>query len=112
MPYINLSPETMALSHDVFILITFGTCLKVFNLTMSMGILRAGGDNKYCMLIDISGMWVLSIPLTLVAAFYFKLPLYWVVLISYSEEITKAFMFVFRMRTKLWLNNLTAESVA
>lgn len=111
MPYINLSPETMALSHDVFVLITFGTCLKVFNLTMSMGILRAGGDNKYCMLIDISGMWVLSIPLTLAAAFYFKLPLYWVVLISYSEEITKAFMFVFRMRTKLWLKNLTAENV-
>jgi Na+-driven multidrug efflux pump len=48
----------------------------------------------------------------LAAAFYFKLPLYWVVLISYSEEITKAFMFVFRMRTKLWLKNLTAESVA
>ncbi|MBA6363772.1 MATE family efflux transporter [Colwellia sp. BRX8-4] len=112
MPYTNLSPETMALSHDVFVLITFGTCLKVFNLTMSMGILRAGGDNKYCMLIDISGMWILSIPLTLAAAFYFKLPLYWVVLISYSEEITKAFMFVFRMRTKLWLKNLTAESVA
>ncbi|MBA6349819.1 MULTISPECIES: MATE family efflux transporter [unclassified Colwellia] len=112
MPYSNLSPETMALSHDVFVLITFGTCLKVFNLTMSMGILRAGGDNKYCMLIDISGMWILSIPLTLAAAFYFKLPLYWVVLISYSEEITKAFMFVFRMRTKLWLKNLTAESVA
>ena len=111
MPYSNLSPETMALSHDVFVLITFGTCLKVFNLTMSMGILRAGGDNKYCMLIDISGMWILSIPLTLAAAFYFKLPLYWVVLISYSEEITKAFMFVFRMRTKLWLKNLTAESV-
>ena len=111
MPYSNLSPETMALSHDVFVLITFGTCLKVFNLTMSMGILRAGGDNKYCMLIDISGMWILSIPLTLAAAFYFKLPLYWVVLVSYSEEITKAFMFVFRMRTKLWLKNLTAESV-
>ncbi|WP_083277909.1 MATE family efflux transporter [Colwellia sp. PAMC 20917] len=111
LPYTNLSSETMALSHDVFVLITFGTCLKVFNLTMSMGILRAGGDNKYCMLIDISGMWVLSIPLTLAAAFYFKLPLYWVVLISYSEEITKAFMFVFRMRTKLWLKNLTAESV-
>jgi putative MATE family efflux protein len=111
MPYTNLSSETMALSHDVFVLITFGTCLKVFNLTMSMGILRAGGDNKYCMLIDISGMWVLSIPLTLAAAFYFKLPLYWVVLISYSEEITKAFMFVFRMRTKLWLKNLTAENV-
>ena len=77
---------------------------------MSMGILRAGGDNKYCMLIDISGMWVLSIPLTFMAAFYFKLPIYWVVLIAYSEEITKAFLFIFRMRTKHWLRNLTVEA--
>jgi Na+-driven multidrug efflux pump len=112
MPFTNLSLETIALSHDIFVLIAFGTCLKVFNLTMSMGILRAGGDNKYCMLIDISGMWILSIPLTFAAAFYFKLPIYWVVLVAYSEEIAKAFMFVFRVRTKLWLKNLTAESVS
>ena len=110
MPYSNLSTETIALSHDIFVLITFGTCLKVFNLTMSMGILRAGGDNKYCMLIDISGMWILSIPLTFAAAFYFMLPIYWVVLVAYSEEITKAFLFVFRMRTKHWLRNLTVAT--
>lgn len=110
MPFANLSAETIELSHDIFVLITFGTCLKVFNLTMSMGILRAGGDNKYCMLIDISGMWVLSIPLTFFAAFYLELPIFWVVLIAYSEEITKAFMFIYRVRTKLWLKNLTAEA--
>jgi len=110
MPYSNLSPETIALSHDIFVLIIFGTCLKVFNMTAAMGILRAGGDNKYCMLIDISGMWILSIPLTFIAAFYFNLPIYWVVLVAYSEEIAKAFMFVFRMKTKHWLRNLTVAT--
>ena len=110
LPFTNLSAETIQLSHEVFVLIIFGSCLKVFNLTMAIGILRAGGDNKYCMLIDISGMWVLSIPLTFMAAFYFNLPIYWVVLIAYSEEITKAFLFILRMRTKHWLRNLTVEA--
>lgn len=109
MPFSHFSAETIAIAHDIFVLISFGTCLKVFNMTLSMGILRAGGDNKYCMLIDISGMWILSIPLTFIAAFYFMLPIYWVALVAYSEEITKAFMFVFRMRTKRWLKNLTVE---
>jgi len=59
------------------------------------------------MLIDISGMWILSIPLTFIAAFYFNLPIYWVVLVAYSEEIAKAFMFIFRMKAKHWLRNLT-----
>jgi putative MATE family efflux protein len=112
MPFSNLSSETITLSQEILVLICFGTCLKVFNMTIAMGILRAGGDNKYCMFIDISGMWIISIPLTFMAAFYFMLPLYWVALIAYSEEIIKAVMFVFRMKTRHWLKNLTAESMA
>jgi len=112
MPFTNLAKETLVLAHEIFVLIVFGTCLKVFNLTMSMGILRAGGDNKYCMLIDFSGMWVLSIPLTFLAAFYFNLPVYWVVLVAYSEEICKAIMFVSRMKEKYWLRNLTTNTAS
>ncbi|TWX67264.1 MATE family efflux transporter [Colwellia demingiae] len=112
MPFSNLSSETITLSQEILVLICFGTCLKVFNMTIAMGILRAGGDNKYCMFIDISGMWIISIPLTFMAAFYFMLPLYWVALIAYSEEIIKAVMFIFIMKTRHWLKNLTAESMA
>ena len=108
-PYASLSSDTLAIAHDIYILIAFGTCLKVFNMTLSMGILRAGGDNKYCMLIDITGMWILGIPLTFLAAFYFSLPIFWVVFVAYSEEICKAFMFVSRMKSKFWLRNLTTD---
>lgn len=111
-PYSSLSTDTLAIAHNIYILIVFGSCLKVFNMTLSMGILRAGGDNKYCMLIDITGMWLLSIPLTFLAAFYFNLPVYWVVVVAYSEEVCKAFMFISRMKSKLWLRNLTADVIS
>lgn len=110
MPYTQLDQDTLAVAHDVFLLITLGTCIKVFNMTASMGVLRAGGDNKYCMLIDFSGMWLIGIPLTFAAAFYFALPLYWVVLVTYSEEVTKSVLFVYRMRAKHWLRNLTVQT--
>jgi len=109
-PYTNLSTDTLNLAGDIFILIAFGSCLKVFNMTMAMGILRAGGDNKYCMLIDFTGMWLLSIPLTFLAAFYFNLPVFWVVVVAYSEEVCKAFMFISRMKSKRWLRNLTVDN--
>jgi putative MATE family efflux protein len=112
MPYDNLDKDTLSVAHDIFMLITFGTCIKVFNMTASMGILRAGGDNKYCMFIDFSGMWVVGIPLTFAAAFYFGLPLYWVVLITYSEELIKSVLFVSRLRAKYWLRNLTVDVTA
>jgi len=107
MPYKSLNPETLAVAHNIFLLIAFGTCIKVFNMTASMGVLRAGGDNKHCMLIDISGMWVVGIPLTFAAAFYFNFPIYWVVLMTYSEEIIKCILFTCRMNARHWLRNLT-----
>jgi Na+-driven multidrug efflux pump len=110
MPYANLDQGTLSVAHDIFILITFGTCIKVFNMTASMGILRAGGDNKHCLLIDFSGMWIIGIPLTFAAAFYFALPIYWVVLITYSEEIVKSVLFFYRVKARYWQRNLTAHS--
>ena len=109
LPYSNLDQDTLAVAHDIFMLITFGTCIKVFNMTASMGILRAGGDNKHCLIIDFSGMWIIGIPLTFAAAFYFDLPIYWVVLITYSEEVVKSVLFVFRLKAKYWLRNLTVD---
>jgi Na+-driven multidrug efflux pump len=109
MPYANLDQDTLVVAHDIFMLITFGTCIKVFNMTASMGILRAGGDNKHCLLIDFSGMWIIGIPLTFVAAFYYALPIYWVVLITYSEEVVKSVLFVYRLKAKCWLRNLTMD---
>jgi putative MATE family efflux protein len=109
MPYDNLDKDTLDVAHDIFMLITFGTCIKVFNMTASMGILRAGGDNKHCLLIDFSGMWVIGIPLTFAAAFYFALPVYWVVLITYSEEVVKSVLFVYRLKAKYWLRNLAVD---
>lgn len=107
LPFNKLNTETLFVAQNIFILIMLGACIKVFNMTASMGILRAGGDNKYCMFIDISGMWMVGIPLTIIAAFYFDLALYWVVLITYSEELVKSVLFLSRFNAKHWLRNLT-----
>jgi len=109
LPFQLISESALLLAEDVFLLIIFGTCIKVLNMTISMGVLRAGGDNKYCLLIDTVGMWVVSIPLTFLAAFYFQWPLFWVVVTAYSEEFCKALMFILRMKNKTWLRNLTTE---
>lgn len=108
-PFKAMEEITLVLASEIFILVIFGTCLKVINMTISMGVLRAGGDNKFCLLIDFIGMWVVSIPLTFFAAFYLQWPLFWVVVTAYSEEICKVFMFSLRMKQKVWLKNLTTE---
>ena len=75
-------------------------------MTSAMGVLRAGGETKACLYIDIIGMWIVSIPLTYYCAFVLQLPLFWVALATYSEEVTKAFLFMWRVQQKKWMRNL------
>ncbi|WP_185968001.1 MATE family efflux transporter [Thalassotalea sp. PS06] len=106
IPFADLPSSTLDLAGDIFLIIALGGSLKITNMTMAMGVLRAGGETKACLYIDTTGMWIVSIPLTILAAFYFQLPLFWVVVVSYSEEICKLILFGWRVASKKWLNNL------
>jgi putative MATE family efflux protein len=108
-PFSNLPEETIDLASDVFLVIVLGSCLKVFNMTTAVGVLRAGGDNRWCLMTDLIGMWTIGIPLTIAAAFFFKWPLFWVVFMVYSEETCKAFLFQYRLQSKQWIRNLTHD---
>ncbi|MFT7560377.1 MAG: putative MATE family efflux protein [Flavobacteriales bacterium] len=107
MPFSGLPAETLAAAETVFIFITLTAWIKVINMTLAMGVLRAGGETKACMYIDVIGMWIISIPLTLIAALYLKWPLIFVVMVAYSEELCKVALFVWRIKKKHWLRNLT-----
>ncbi|MGJ8691766.1 MAG: MATE family efflux transporter [Thalassotalea sp.] len=107
MPFNNLPAETITLASEVFLLLCFGGWLKISNMTLSMGVLRAGGETKTSLYIDLIGMWLISIPLTAACAFYFSLPLFWVALAAYSEELAKVVLFAWRTYKRHWLKNLT-----
>jgi len=106
IPFADLPAPTLNLASDVFLIIGLGAWIKITNMTSAMGVLRAGGETKACLYIDIIGMWIVSIPLTYYCAFVLQLPLFWVALATYSEEVTKAFLFMWRVLQKKWMRNL------
>ena len=73
------------------------------------GILRSGGNTKLTLIIDIIGTWGFGVPLGLISAFVFKLPIYWVYLILSMEECIRLIISVFLFKKKIWMNNLTKE---
>ncbi|QOL26477.1 MATE family efflux transporter [Thalassotalea sp. LPB0316] len=106
IPFADLPVPTVDLASDVFLIICLGAWIKITNMTQAMGVLRAGGETKACLYIDIVGMWLISIPLTYYCAFVLQLPLFWVALATYSEEVAKAFLFFARVLQKKWMRNL------
>ena len=107
LPFSSLPASTLDTASSVLVVVVLSTWIKVLNMTIAMGILRAGGDNVIVTYIDSIGMWMVGIPLAATAAFYFDLPLIYVVAATYSEEIVKGVLFTWRARHGAWLRNLT-----
>ena len=74
-----------------------------------VGILRSGGDTKASFLIDISGVWLIGVPLAFIGGLVLKVPVYIVYAMVTSEEIYKTILGYIRYRKYKWLKNLTTE---
>ncbi|OXS15909.1 MATE family efflux transporter [Zobellella denitrificans] len=89
------------------VVMCLGFWVKVFNMTAIQGILRSGGDSRFCLGMDMVAMWVIGLPLTWLAAFFWELPFVWVYAMVLSEEVVKALGVYWRIRKGYWLANLT-----
>lgn len=93
-------------------------CLLVFALFLPfkavstvniVGILRSGGDTLVCLILDISGVWLIGVPLAFLGGLYFRYPIYIVYGMILLEEIYKTVAGYIRYRQKKWLKNLAIE---
>jgi Na+-driven multidrug efflux pump len=81
--------------------------MRMFNWHVIIGILRAGGDTTYSMVLDVGGTWLVSVPLCLLAGLVLGLPFWLVYAATLVEDIPKVFMGIARLKSGKWLNNLT-----
>lgn len=81
------------------------------NTTMICGIFRAGGDSKFGMICDAIDMWVYALPMGLLAAFVFKLPVLWVYFVLCTDEFAK-WPWVFKNYfSGKWVKNITRDNL-
>ena len=79
---------------------------KVLNMIAGGGILRSGGKTNYVMFIDMIGTWVFGVPLGLLSAFVWKLPIPYVYFLLSLEECVRFAITVFILRGKRWMQSL------
>jgi len=82
------------------------TTPKMVTYLIIIGILRSGGDTKFCMYTDILFVWLLGIPLAFISVLVFKWPIYLVIAAVFTEEAVKFNVVFWRVKSKKWLNNL------
>jgi Na+-driven multidrug efflux pump len=105
----NVSPEVIYDASRIINVMSLFLWIRVNNMTIVVGILRAGGDTRFSLFLDGIIIWIVGVPMAFFAAFVLDLPVYYVYLFAMSEEVTKWLLGVPRYRSKKWIHNLAAQ---
>lgn len=80
--------------------------VKVQNMILGGGIIRSGGKTKYVMAIDLIGTWIFGVPLGLLSAFVWNLPIPAVYFILSLEECVRFGISWVVFKRRKWMQSL------
>ena len=109
-PYVRLykvEPQVQQTAALLLLVFALLAPVKVANMILGGGIIRSGGKTTYIMVIDIIGTWLVGVPLGLLTAFVFHLPIQWVYFILSQEELVRLGLEGILFRRKTWMDSLS-----
>lgn len=104
-----LTTDTRELAEQFMVILALGVVLRSVPMMAIVGVLRAGGDVKFCLYQDILAQWVIGIPLAAFAAIYLNWDPQWVYLLFLTEEVVKWVICLPRMVSRKWMKNLIGQ---
>ena len=80
--------------------------IRCLEYMIMIGILRAGGDTKFSLVIDVVAVWGVGVPLAFLAVYVFHWPVYLVALLVNSEILCKCIVCGARAWNRKWMRRL------
>jgi putative MATE family efflux protein len=102
----DLSPSGVNNVRMLMLVMGCGLWIRMFNFSTFIGALRAGGDTRFALLMEICSIWLIGVPAAYIGAFVLHLPVYWVYAMVLLEEIAKAFVSFWRYNSRKWIHDL------
>ncbi len=78
-----------------------------YQMPVSFGIIQGGGDTGFTMKMNMISTWLIVMPLSFLAAFYWHWPVEAVVIVIQSDQIFKGLPTFLRFRSYRWIRKLT-----
>lgn len=105
--YKNVSDETRDIAREFMLAISLIVVFQGTNSIMTKGVLRGGGDTKMLMLADNIFLWILAIPLGLLAGYVFRLSPFWIYVCLKSDQIVKTVWAWIRLNSGKWIKKIS-----
>lgn len=102
----NVEPQVRTMAYQLLVVFAIVSPVKVQNMILGGGIIRSRGKTQYVMWVDLIGTWIFGVPLGLLSAFVFDLPITYVYFILSMEEVVRLLISVVIFRKKRWMRTL------
>ena len=106
--FYTIPPETKALANELMVTIAFITIFVSVSSVTIVGILRGGGDTRFCMVAEIITLWCVATPLALIGSLL-RLPVPLVLILMKSDEPLKSLVAVIRINKNKWIKSLARD---
>lgn len=107
----GLDATTVSMLMQTLAIFCLGVWVKILNMLRILGILRAGGDTRFCLITDTIVMWGAGVPLFLLAV-WLGAPFLVLYGLMFLEDFLKWIPVKRRIKRGIWLRNLTVEDAA
>lgn len=108
----NLNPNATVLADHLILIMAVIMVGMSYQMPVSFGIIQGAGDAKFTMAMNLISTWCIVMPLSFMAAFWWKWPVEWVVVVVQSDQIFKCLPTYLHFRKYGWIKKLTREDAA
>ena len=109
LSHYSLTPTALRYADQILLVLCFVMVGMSYQMPVCNGILRGSGDTTFTMWLNIVSIWAIVMPLSLLAAFVWRLPVPLVVLAIQSDQIFKGLPVFLRLRSGRWIRRLTRD---
>lgn len=105
----SLAPAAKHLTYQIITLLSITAIGTSYQMPVNTGIIRGSGDTSFALKLDLVSIWVIMYPLSLLAAFVWKLPVIAVVACLNSDQVFKCLPAFIKVNRFLRINSLNKE---
>lgn len=102
----NISQETKEIAMELLAAISIMVVFQAMQSTLTKGVLRGGGDTRFCVIADAGFLWLVSIPLGWVCGVTLGMSAFITYLCLKLDWAIKVFVCLWRFKTGAWIRQV------
>lgn len=107
LAFFNVSSKVQNDARIILNMVAVVFAVRLLNNTLIVGVLRGGGDARFAFVAEGLTMWLIGVPMTVISALVFSLPVHLVYAAGLMEEIVKSIFVLLRLASGRWIKNVT-----